>query len=474
MSGGAGSQCVLKLIISGSALPAEGIKEDPSLCQANSNNTPTPNQCYQPTISNQLNITLSTAPAQATISQTDSPLTLMVGGTPRAITITNTSSIIAQNIQAQLAGTTLDGNVIQDASNCVTLQPGASCSLTFTPLTTVVSLTSFPIMGSNTSQIQGQIQINAPAVANISVVSGSPLTLQATNDTPQTGTLVIKNNSSTITATGISADISGALTSAGVIENSLGCSTLAAGQQCNLEFTPGDQAVTSQTVNIKGANTSLTSAVIAVNGAPQAPIAITQNQSLTLGPNDTGSMTIINNSTTEYAKGIVPDFTNTNLSGNVSVSSNTCTVSTTGVAPGDTCTITYTANSNAVGSTSFPIQGTNTMSVLGNITINIAIITSAIQSSIDYSFSFDGTNLNWLGSTLSNYTLQDYGSTAPTEGTQGYLFNSAASSVSETQITFGASYPPGGTVVAICSSLDPNSGYYHAAYCTNALVFSQQ
>ena len=374
-----GSQCILNLAISGKELPANGIKTGPALCQADINGSPIPNQCYQPSANNSLNITVDSGPSQASIIEAGSPLTLATGGAPQAITITNTSSAIAYNIKAQLVGTALNGNVIQDATNCTVVQPGTMCSLIFTPLTTAVSLTSFPIEGENTNQVRGQIQITSPAIATISVID-SPLTLQATNGTPVMGTLIIKNNSQTITATNISADISGVLATAGVTEDNSNCLAnggLAPQAMCNLVFTPGSQAVTSTSVNIKGSNTTLTSANIAVNGVPQASITILSGNPLVLDTNGSGNMVIKNNSTTEYAVGIAPNFAGTGLAGLVSVSSNTCIISPTGIMPGATCTITFNASSTTQSATSFPIQGSNTTASNGSITITVPMTYTA-------------------------------------------------------------------------------------------------
>ena len=61
-----GSTCTLTITIDGSQVPAGGIHGGPYLCQADSNGTPNRNQCYQPSDSNLLNITKSTAPLQPT------------------------------------------------------------------------------------------------------------------------------------------------------------------------------------------------------------------------------------------------------------------------------------------------------------------------------------------------------------------------------------------------------------------------
>ncbi|KGP64109.1 hypothetical protein EP47_08170 [Legionella norrlandica] len=56
--GRAGSSCVLNLAINGRALPRSGIHSGPAVCQANPDGTPNPNQCYQPSAINSLNITV--------------------------------------------------------------------------------------------------------------------------------------------------------------------------------------------------------------------------------------------------------------------------------------------------------------------------------------------------------------------------------------------------------------------------------
>ncbi|CAM2944368.1 protein with a bacterial immunoglobulin-like domain [Legionella steigerwaltii] len=59
--GSSNSSCTLTLTITGSALPSHGISGGPVLCQTNPDGTPNPSQCYQPSLANSLNITISTA-----------------------------------------------------------------------------------------------------------------------------------------------------------------------------------------------------------------------------------------------------------------------------------------------------------------------------------------------------------------------------------------------------------------------------
>jgi hypothetical protein len=353
--------CILNLQVTANLL-SSNVEGGPTVCQQGNML-----QCYRPSLANRLTIIVDYK--QAFISVIGSPLTL-VRPLPGTLQIVNTSTALtATNVQADFTGTPLEGNVTQDASGCVSVLPGGTCTLNFTPGVSNISLTSFPIRGGNTNQASGQIEVISPAGVSISVQSGSPLTLQATTGTPAIGTLTIKNNSSLITATNISANLSGALTGAGVTQNSSNCNVVPPLGTCNLVFTPGTQAVSNTSVNIQGSNTSVTSASIAVNGAPQASITLTAGSPLTLNTNQTGSMTIQNNSTTENALGMTANFTSTALNGLVMVTGGTCTTSPSGIPPNATCTLVFTAGSTSVASTNFPIQGSNTSSVNGNITI---------------------------------------------------------------------------------------------------------
>jgi hypothetical protein len=349
--------CILNLQIQGGSLQGN-VNDEPIVCEQGG-----ALQCYQPPVANRLSITLESK-INLTIGNT--PLTLTVGSGSGGITITNPSTdITIMNLQADLTGTALAGNVTQDASHCVNLLPGQTCTLTFSPHTNAVTLTSFPIVGTNANPAAGQIQIEAAVIATITV-SGSPLTLQATNGTPVTGSLTVTNQSNTLTARNISADISGTLANAGVTENSSNCNSVLPQQSCNLVFTPDDQAASSTNVTIQGSNTSVTSANISVNGPPQAPINITAGSPLALTTSGSaGTMTIQNNSTTENAVGIAANFTSTALNGLVSQTGTTCS----SVTPNATCTLTFTPGSTAVAQTNFPIQGSNTSSVTGAISI---------------------------------------------------------------------------------------------------------
>lgn len=357
--------CTLKLEINGANLKSD-IIGGPVVCEQGSNLL-----CYQPAAVHVLSIKRGEdTPTKVTLVIGNSPLTLIAEGSAAGITLTNNSTTTVTNIHANLANTPLDGNVTQDASDCAQLLGGQTCTLLFTPGLNAVSLTSFPILGDNSAPIGGQIEVTAPTMANISV-SGSPLMLQATTGTPTPQSLTITNQSNLVTATNISADISGALAAAGVTENASACTTLLPQQSCNLIFTPAAQSVGATTVNIQGTNTSITTASIAVNGPPQAVLSITAGSPLLLLANGaTGTITIQNNSTTENALNIQSNFTSTALNGLVTETANTCT----NVPPNGSCTLTYTPGSQPSIATNFPIQGSNTTALTGSIEIKTFII----------------------------------------------------------------------------------------------------
>lgn len=66
----------------------------------------------------------------------------------------------ATNITSNFTGTALDGNVTETDNTCASVAPQASCTLTYTPGSTVVTQTSFPIQASNANAVTAAIQID--------------------------------------------------------------------------------------------------------------------------------------------------------------------------------------------------------------------------------------------------------------------------------------------------------------------------
>ncbi len=359
------------------------------------------------------------APYTANITVTGSPLTLIAGSaTAGTITVTNNSTLLpATNIVADLSGTPLHSTVTQDASACVVVQPGASCTLRFTPMNTTVTASNFPIHGDNTSQSGGAITINLPTSAPISI-TGSPLVLNASYATPASGTFTVTNNSLALTATNISANLSATALASAITQDSSNCTNLAPGASCTLTFTPITISATSTTtVVVQGSNTSQVGASIAVNAAPLATLSASPIP-LLLTPNGTAeSMTITNTSIATPAANIQADFTNTALAGNVSLTANTCTST---LSPGNSCQLSFTPGSTTVSETSFLISGTDAQAIAAQIAIRTLSVGDNYAGGIVYELPAGG-NPGMLVSTTdlgSPWSLMDVniGASSNTDG----------------------------------------------------------
>lgn len=149
------ASCTLSLQVNGSQLTSP-INDGPIVCEQGSSL-----QCYRPASSDILHITQASAITDATITVTGSPLMLTTNGPTGTLTIHNTSLIVAAtNITSNFTGTALDGNVTETGNTCASVAPQASCMLTYTPGSTVVTQTSFPIQASNTNAVTAAIQID--------------------------------------------------------------------------------------------------------------------------------------------------------------------------------------------------------------------------------------------------------------------------------------------------------------------------
>ncbi len=201
--------CTLSLQVNGSQLTSS-INDGPVLCE-----TGPILQCYRPAAGDILHITQAAPMTTATITVTGSPLTLTTNGPTGTLTINNTSLIVAAtNITTNFTGTALDGNVTETGNTCSNVAPQASCTLTYTPGSTVVSQTGFSIQGSNTNAVTAAIQIDEGiSLTNVSpssgpVSGGTGVTLTGVGLTGATGvtfdgtaaTSVNVVNSTTVTA----------------------------------------------------------------------------------------------------------------------------------------------------------------------------------------------------------------------------------------------------------------------------------
>lgn len=163
------SACTLSLRVDGELLNSP-VFNGPIVCQLGSTSA-----CYRPSVTNILRITQAPPITNATISVTGSPLSLTTNGSTGILIINNLSlNVTATNIQSNFAGTGLDGYVTETGNTCANVPPQASCTLTYTTGNTGVSLTNFPIQGSNTNTITASIQIDqGVTLTNISPASGA-------------------------------------------------------------------------------------------------------------------------------------------------------------------------------------------------------------------------------------------------------------------------------------------------------------
>ncbi len=137
-----GGTCLLELTINGEKLPASGLKGGPALCQANTDGSANPNQCYQPSSGDILNITVVQAPPNTTLTPLTQTLALSTTnyagadpalvGNPRIIRIENTGSIPANNVQVSTSGVPA-GTSITNNDCTGTLNASATCDITITP-----------------------------------------------------------------------------------------------------------------------------------------------------------------------------------------------------------------------------------------------------------------------------------------------------------------------------------------------------
>lgn len=133
--------CTLTLLVTGSGLTGD-VVDGPIVCQSSAL------QCYRPASSQTTNIIRATSISLTFPQQSDRVIPV---NTDEALSLTITNSanseINANNVQATLpAGWT---NVTQDASNCISIPPGASCMLKFTS-TAPYEPGQIIISGSNT------------------------------------------------------------------------------------------------------------------------------------------------------------------------------------------------------------------------------------------------------------------------------------------------------------------------------------
>ncbi|MFC3908261.1 hypothetical protein ACFORL_04120 [Legionella dresdenensis] len=196
-----GQSCTLSLLLDGSALPAR-VTGGPVVCKTQGPNNPNPDPflCSQPQLPHILQIT-TTAPKPTLAISGSNNISMFANGpfTPYftgQVTITNTSTVsTAYDIAAEIPPGL--GGLRQDANNCKTLPPGASCQLIFDSGYAAFSSTAVQVSGSNTlAPVTIYLTVNAPWVTNgdVNAIAYNPATNlvylggQFTQVGPRTGT----------------------------------------------------------------------------------------------------------------------------------------------------------------------------------------------------------------------------------------------------------------------------------------------
>jgi len=165
------SACVLSLQIKGSELSA-AIKSGPEICDQQD-----PQTCFRPASGDTLKISPTKDTTDAVISVTASPLTLTLLDPVGTLTINNNStSVTANDVMSSFNNTSLNGKITETGNTCASIAPGGTCTLSFTPGSKTVSLTSFTIKGSNTNSLKAAIAIQTnSSLKSVSTNSGSAL-----------------------------------------------------------------------------------------------------------------------------------------------------------------------------------------------------------------------------------------------------------------------------------------------------------
>lgn len=227
-------------------------------------------------------------PGSAQISATGSPLildaddtsvsskNLLRTGESGTITVTNNdAAITATNITGDISGSLEEAGVTEDASDCTSVAPGASCNLIFTAGSSGAHIDLVPVSGSNTSLDNAYVAVNGPPELTIELTSGSPLTLSATGT--DTGTMTITNTSTSEVSAGVTADFSGTALAGNVTATT--CEAIPAGGTCTITFTSGTNIVAATNFPIYGEDTTTVEGSITITAPTYAYMTYTNGSS---------------------------------------------------------------------------------------------------------------------------------------------------------------------------------------------------
>lgn len=244
-----GSSCSLVLAVTANALSKDGVHVGPILCEANANGTPNSNQCYQPSATDSLNITLINHPVGVTLSV--NPFILLIAEqSTGTVTVTNeaSSSASANNVTATIPSGS--GISIQSTTCGSSLGIGANCSITFAS-TTQEGPTIIPVKGDNTNTANVYAAVtNQPLISITGPVQQSRV---VPTDGFTTLDLEVTNNSdSVLNANNIT--VSNKTSCPNLSVNASNCTSLAPGASCQLVLTT-TTPYTPCTITVSGSNT---------------------------------------------------------------------------------------------------------------------------------------------------------------------------------------------------------------------------
>lgn len=256
----------------------------------------------------------------------------------------------------------------------------------------------------------------AQAIANQATLSVSSTALSF--DASATGTLTIHNTGAQ-TAHSVQAAIPAG---SGITVFASSCGpTLAPAASCAITFAAvAPQASTA--IGIAGLNTASTTVQLTVT-VPQTTLAVSPS-TLAFAANDTGSVTVTN-SGAHPARQMVPTIPG---GSGIAVSATTCAST---LAPGASCSITFTANAQE-GPTSIGIQGDNTN------TVAVAVTVSPPPSNVELGALHINGSCGIMGIEGPGFTLTaDPGAALPV-GTSVLITGSGAANIGLWSITGGS------------------------------------
>ncbi|WP_333663266.1 hypothetical protein [Legionella steelei] len=315
---------------------------------------------------------------------------------PGAITITNNSRIVANNIQASSADSNFINYVVQNNGCPAFLQPGQSCSISFFTNTSIAFLISNVLVkGTNTSSTFFNMQAVTCPTQQAQLIA-----------TPTTVNLPFGGSSQSVTVTNIgNANANNLQTT--IASPTLGISTsnncpsaLAPNNSCQITFTSGSSSGgTTATISANNASNSVSIAVN-VSSAPATVLSVPATAVIPVNDSVGVSFSVMN-LTSNPAYNVKVNLPSTWTT----VSSTTCSV-----IPGNgSCIITITSNAM----TAYIAQG--------GILVNGDNISSAPTMALAFSvydylvFSVQGTHAYVLQN--ADYTTvlwsENYMSTIP-------------------------------------------------------------